>query len=278
RMQRYEFLNKHRGTILGVPTGFYEFDRMTCGLQPSDLIVLAARPGIGKTALALCIGANAAVDYHQKVAIFSLEMSKEQLGDRLNAYRAGIDQSKLRTGWIEGEEWERLVKANDAISESSLWIDDTPGISPFEMRNKVRRLQVEQGLDLVIVDYLQLMTGGLGRKYDNRVQEVSEISRNLKGIARELNVPVLALSQLSRSLESRQSKVPMLSDLRESGTIEQDADIVLFIYRDEVYNPNTQRPGIADLIAAKHRNGPVGFTSLYWDAAFTRFRNMEDAH
>lgn len=276
RIQHFDYLHQHRGVIMGVPTGFTDLDRMTGGLQKSDLIVLAARPGLGKTSFALCIGANAAIKHHQSVAIFSLEMSKEQLGARLLAENAGADLQKMNTGWLEQDEWERVCEAGDAIAESKLWIDDTAGITPMQMRSKARRLQSEQGVDLIIVDYLQLMRAESSRKHDNRVQEISEISRNLKEMARELHVPVLALSQLSRKLEERQNKVPQLSDLRESGAIEQDADIVLFIYRDEVYNPNTERPGIADIVAAKHRNGPVGFISLYWDAPSTRFRNMDE--
>lgn len=272
--QRIELLNQlhqKRGTIIGVPTGFSVLDQMTGGLQHSDLIILAARPGMGKTSMALSLAANAALTYRQHVAVFSLEMSKEQLGDRLLSMDADVDQQRLRTGWIEDDEWERIVRAGDRIAEASIWIDDTAGISPFEMRNKLLRLQAEQGVDLVIVDYLQLMQGGTGKKYENRVVEVSDISRNLKGIARELNVPVVALSQLSRSVESRQNKVPQLSDLRESGAIEQDADIVLFIYRDVVYNPTTEKRNTADIIVAKHRNGPIGEISLYFDPTRTRF-------
>ena len=275
RINRLDYLQKHRGTIIGVPTGFTDLDRMTGGLQRSDLIVLAARPGIGKTSLALSFAANAALKYRQRVAIFSLEMSKEQLGDRLISMVARIDQSRLRTGWIDENEWDTVVDASDTIAEASIWIDDTAGISTMEMRSKARRLQVEQGVDLVIVDYLQLMQAGTSKKHENRVQEVSEISRSLKGLARELNVPVLALSQLSRSVESRQVKVPQLSDLRESGTIEQDSDIVLFIYRESVYTPNAENKHDAALIVAKHRNGPVGEISLYWNATQVRFDNAE---
>lgn len=272
--QRVELLNQlhqKRGTIIGVPTGFSVLDLLTGGLQHSDLIILAARPGMGKTSMALSLAANAALTYKQRVAIFSLEMSKEQLGDRLLSMDADVDQQRLRTGWIEDDEWDRVVRASDRIAEASLWIDDTAGISPFEMRNKLLRLQAEQGVDLVIVDYLQLMQAGTSKKYENRVQEVSEISRSLKGIARELNVPVVALSQLSRSVENRQNKVPQLSDLRESGAIEQDADIVLFIYRDVVYNPDTEKRNTADIIVAKHRNGPIGEISLHFDPTRTHF-------
>ena len=203
-------------------------------------------------------------------------MSKEQLVQRLLSMDAAIDQQRLRTGWIEDDEWERIIVAMEGLSQASIWIDDTAGISTTEMRSKARRLQAEHGVDLIIVDYLQLMQATIGNKRnENRVQEVSEISRSLKGLARELNVPVLALAQLSRTVESRQSKVPQLSDLRESGSIEQDADIVMFIYRDDVYNPDSERKNIADIIVAKHRNGPVGEVSLYFQASQTRFRDLE---
>jgi replicative DNA helicase len=274
-MTKLEQLNARRGTIVGVPTGFTDLDRMTGGLQRSDLIVLAARPGVGKTSLALSLAHNTALKYKHSVAIFSLEMSKEQLAQRLLSMDAGIDQSRLRTGWIEEDEWERIVYASDKLAEANIWIDDTAGISTMEMRSKARRLQAEQGIDLIIVDYLQLMQASIGTRNENRVQEVSEISRSLKGLARELNVPVLALSQLSRSVESRQSKVPQLSDLRESGSIEQDSDIVMFIYRDDVYNQESESKNIANIIVAKHRNGPVGEVSLYFQASQTRFRDLE---
>ena len=424
-MTRLEQLNARRGSIVGVPTGFTDLDRMTGGLQRSDLIILAARPGIGKTSLALSLAHNSAVKYKNSVAVFSLEMSKEQLAQRLLSMDAAIDQQRLRTGWIEEDEWQRIVLASDTLAEASIWIDDTAGISTMEMRSKARRLQAEQGVDLIIVDYLQLMQANIGGRSENRVQEVSEISRSLKGLARELNVPVMALAQLSRSVESRQSKVPQLSDLRESGclagetlvylpeqgdyrridslagksefavlamnpsnwklerknvshafstgqkpvykmttqkgisiratanhkflasqgwkrldgiepgmhialpktvseqsaelstldqsdiywdeivsieydgetevydltvddyhnfvannvvvhnSIEQDADIVMFIYRDDVYNQDSERKNIADVIVAKHRNGPVGEVSLYFQPSQTRFRDLE---
>lgn len=275
RMQQLEFLVRHRGQVIGVRTGFTALDMMTGGLQCSDLIVLAARPGIGKTSFALTLACNAAIKYKHKVAVFSLEMSKEQLGTRLLSYQAGIDQQRMRLGWVEEDEWGHIVEASDTIAASGLWIDDTSGITSTELRSKALQLQEEQGVDLIIVDYLQLMQTGTSKKFENRVQEVSEITRSLKGLARELNVPVLALSQLSRAVESRQSKVPQLSDLRESGSIEQDSDIVMFIYRDDVYNPESERKNIADLIVAKHRNGPQGEISLYFDACTTSFRNLE---
>ncbi|GAC1380153.1 MAG: replicative DNA helicase [Ktedonobacteraceae bacterium] len=447
-MNKLDQLHERRGTIVGVPTGFTDLDRLTGGLQKSDLIILAARPAVGKTSLALSLAHNTAIKHQQSVALFSLEMSKEQLVQRLLSMDAGIDQQRLRTGWIEDDEWERIVYAMGTLSEANIWIDDTASISTVEMRSKARRLQAERGIDLIIVDYLQLMqsvASGSGRRNENRVQEISEISRNLKGLARELNVPVLALAQLSRAVESRQSKVPQLSDLRESGcltgdtpvylpdlgiykpieqlvertgfrvlalntetwqlepsvvsnafatghkpvyrmttrlghsiratanhkfltikgwqrldqllqeqrialsrrlpglsqatmsndelalpghlisdqcdsltslaqsdvywdeivsigaegkaevydltvdvhhnfianniiahnSIEQDADIVMFIYRDDVYNPESERKNIADIIVAKHRNGPVGEVSLYFQASQTRFRDLE---
>jgi replicative DNA helicase len=277
-MEKLDLLHQRRGAIVGVPTGFHDLDRLTGGLQRSDLVILAARPAVGKTSLCLSIAHNSAIRFNQSVAIFSLEMSKEQLVQRLLSMDAGIDQQRLRTGWIEDQEWERIEHAMTTLSTAKIWIDDTAGISTMEMRSKARRLQAERGVDMIIVDYLQLMQSSIGgRRNDNRVQEVSEISRNLKGLARELNVPVLALAQLSRTVESRQSKVPQLSDLRESGSIEQDADVVMFIYRDDVYNPDSERKNIADIIIAKHRNGPVGEVSLYFQASQTRFRDLEEA-
>ena len=275
-MNKLDQLHEHRGTIVGVPTGFTDLDRLTGGLQKSDLIVLAARPGIGKSSLALSLAHNSALKYRNSIAVFSLEMSKDQLAQRLLSMDARIDQQRLRTGIIEEDEWDRIVYAMDTLSESNIWIDDTAGISTMEMRSKARRLQAEHGIDLIIVDYLQLMQATIGgKRNENRVQEISEISRSLKGLARELNVPVLALAQLSRAVESRQSKVPQLSDLRESGSIEQDSDIVMFIYRDDLYNQESERKNIADIIIAKHRNGPVGEISLYFQASQTRFRDLE---
>ena len=276
-MNKLDQLHERRGTIVGVPTGFTDLDRLTGGLQRSDLIILAARPSIGKTSLALSLAHNSTVKYQHSVAIFSLEMSKEQLVQRLLSMDAGVDQQRLRTGWIEDDEWDRIIYAMGTLSEANIWIDDTPGITTVEMRSKARRLQAEHGIDLIIVDYLQLMQSvlGSGKRNENRVQEISEVSRNLKALARELNVPVLALAQLSRAVETRQSKVPQLSDLRESGSLEQDADIVMFIYRDDIYNPESERKNIADIIVAKHRNGPVGEVSLYFQASQTRFRDLE---
>jgi replicative DNA helicase len=276
-LERLEHLHEHRGSIVGVATGFSDLDKMTGGLQKSDLIILAARPAVGKTALALSLAHNSALKYGHGVAIFSLEMSKEQLVARLLSMDAGIDQSKLRTGYLDDDEWDRISQSVGKLSEANIYIDDTPGITLVEMRSKARRLMMERGFSLMIVDYLQLMQGsGMSQRgHENRVQEVSEISRGLKGLARELNVPVLALAQLSRAVESRTEKKPQLSDLRESGSIEQDADIVMFIYREDVYNPETERKNIADILVAKHRNGPVGQVSLYFQAAQTRYRDLE---
>ncbi|HEV2583356.1 MAG TPA: replicative DNA helicase [Ktedonobacteraceae bacterium] len=275
-MDKLDQLHERRGSIVGVPTGFTDLDRLTGGLQKSDLIVLAARPGLGKTSLALSVAHNAAAKYQRSVAVFSLEMSKEQLAQRLLSMDASIDQQRLRTGWIEDDEWERIVIARDKLEEVNIWIDDTAGITTTELRSKARRLQSEYGIDLIIIDYLQLMQATIGgKRNENRVMEISEISRSLKALARELNLPVLALAQLSRAVESRQSKVPQLSDLRESGSIEQDSDIVMFIYRDDVYNQESEKKNIADVIIAKHRNGPLGEISLYFQANQTRFSDLE---
>jgi replicative DNA helicase len=275
-IDKLDQLHEHRGSIVGVGTGFTDLDKMTGGLQKSDLVILAARPSVGKTALALSLAHNAALKYGHGIAIFSLEMSKEQLVARLLSMDAAVDQQRLRTGYIDDDEWERISESVGRLSEAPIYIDDTPGITLVEMRSKARRLMMEHGFDLLVVDYLQLMQGsGAGRGHENRVQEISEISRGLKGLARELNVPVLALSQLSRAVESRTEKKPQLSDLRESGSIEQDADVVMFIYREEVYNPETDRRNIADIIVAKHRNGPIGTVSLYFQAAQTRYRDLE---
>jgi replicative DNA helicase len=278
--EKLDKLHEQRGLLVGLPTGFHDLDKMTGGLQKSDLIILAARPAVGKSALALSLAYNTAKPSRDgrrgnKVAFFALEMSKEQLVQRLLSIESGVDQQRLRTGVIYDEEWEHISRAIGVLSQTEIYIDDTAGISTMEMRSKARRLAAERGIDLVIVDYLQLMQGHVGGRNENRVQEISEISRSLKALARELDVPVLALSQLSRAVEGRQSKVPQLSDLRESGSIEQDSDIVLFIYRDEVYNPESDRKNIADIIVAKHRNGPTGQFSLYFKSSQTLFRNLD---
>jgi replicative DNA helicase len=269
---KLDYIQQHRGEVLGVPTGFQDLDQLTGGFQKSDLVIMAARPGVGKTAMGLGLAHNAAL-HGKTIAIFNLEMPAEQLVQRLLAMETGIDSHRLRLGHINDDEWERISHAFGKLSEAQIYIDDTPGIGIMELRAKARRLQAERGLDFVQVDYLQLMQGS--RRNDNRVQEVSEISRGLKGLARELNVPVLAMAQLSRSVESRTNHVPMLSDLRESGSIEQDADMVMFIYREEMYDPETEKKGIAELHIAKHRNGPLGVVNLRFFEKTTRFADLE---
>ena len=269
-------LYENKAGLTGLPTGFRDLDRMTSGLQPSDLILVAARPSMGKTAFTLNIAQNVGVRQHKTVAFFSLEMSQEQLVQRLLCQIAHIDSQKLRTGQLNSdEEWTRLTDACDKLYESPIYIDDTPGISVAEMRSKARRLKSEHGLGLIIVDYLQLMQG---RNAESRQQEISEISRSLKALARELKVPRIALSQLSRSVESRQDKRPMLSDLRESGALEQDADIVSFLYREDYYDKETENQHITEVILAKHRNGPVGSVKLYFKNEFTLFLNLDTQH
>ncbi len=266
----------HRGQVIGVPTGLKNLDGTLGGMQQSDLILLAARPSQGKTSLALTVAHNAAITYKKRVGIFSLEMSKKQLAQRMVAMTAQVDLQKLRRAWIEEKEWERIVNAIDTLSEGALWIADTTGLSVASMRSKCRRLKAQHGLDLLIIDYLQLMQSPDPKQHNNRVQEISDISRGLKLLAMELDIPVLALSQLSRNVESRPSKVPQLSDLRDSGSLEQDADVVLFIYRDEYYNHKSERCGIADIIIAKHRNGPVGEIELGFELKQTRFYNRTE--
>jgi len=270
---RIEYLTRHRGEMIGIPTGFADIDKLLGGFQRSDLIILAARPSVGKTSLALSIAHNAAKKFRQRVALFSLEMSAEQVVQRLISAETGIDSQRLRRGEIADDEWGRFMKASSDLAETLFYVDDTPNISALELRTKARRLHAEIGLDLLVVDYLQLMRGDV--RAENRVQEISAISRSLKALARELNVPLLALSQLSRSVESRSDKRPILSDLRESGALEQDADVVIFIYRDEMYNENTERKNIADIIVAKHRNGPTGTVSLYFKKELAQFREAE---
>lgn len=273
--ERIDELHKDKDKLRGVPTGFKELDNILAGLQPSDLIVIAARPSVGKTSLALNIAEHVAGNEGISVALFSLEMSKEQLVDRLLASEAKVDSWKLRTGNLDDSDFPKIGKAMATLSEAPFFIDDSPLINVLEMRTKARRLQSEKGLGLIIVDYLQLMQG---RYSENRVQEISEISRSLKGLARELNVPVIALSQLSRQVESRPDKRPILSDLRESGSIEQDADVVMFIYRDELYNSETEKKGIAEIIIRKHRNGPTGSIELLFKQEQTAFRSLDKKH
>lgn len=269
-------LYENKAGITGLPTGFRDLDRLTSGLQPSDLILVAARPSMGKTAFTLNIAQNVGVKQHKTVAFFSLEMSQEQLVQRLLCQIAHIDSQKLRTGQLNSDdEWTKLTDACDKLYQAPIYIDDTPGISVTEMRSKARRLKAEHGLDLIIVDYLQLMQG---RSSESRQQEISEISRSLKALARELKVPLIALSQLSRSVESRQDKRPMLSDLRESGALEQDADIVSFLYREDYYDKETENQHITEIILAKHRNGPVGSVKLYFKGEYTLFLNLDTTH
>ncbi|MBR6281688.1 MAG: replicative DNA helicase [Lachnospiraceae bacterium] len=267
---------KMQGSVTGIPTGFTDLDYKMAGLQPSDLILLAARPSMGKTAFVLNIAQHVAFHENKCTAIFSLEMSKEQLVNRLFSLESRVDAQKLRTGNLQDFEWQELVEGANIIAGSPLIIDDTPGISISEMRSKCRKFKQEQGLDLIIIDYLQLMSGS--GKAVSRQQEVSDISRALKGLARELNVPVIALSQLNRGVEQRDDKRPMMSDLRDSGAIEQDADVVMFIYRDDYYNKDTDRKNISEIIIAKQRNGPVGTTELAWLPQYTKFANLEKSH
>ncbi len=259
--------------ITGIPTGFIDFDSKTAGLQNSDLILLAARPSMGKTAFALNIAQYAALQKKVPVAIFSLEMSKTQLANRLLCAQAMIDAQNLRTGNISQDDWSKIALALAPLSNAPIFIDDTPAISSAQLRAKCRKLKLEKNIGLVVIDYLQLMSGS-GRS-DSRQQEISEISRSLKSIAREINVPIIALSQLSRACEARADHRPMLSDLRESGAIEQDADVVAFLYRDEYYNPDTDKKNQAELIIAKQRNGPTGTIDLLWSSAYTKFMNMD---
>ena len=273
-LDRIEKASKNKGTVTGIPTGFIDLDYKLSGLQPSDLVLVAARPSMGKTAFVLNIAQYMAFKKDKGVAIFSLEMSKEQLVNRLFSLESQVDAQALRTGNMKDSDWEKLIEGAGIIGKSNLIIDDTPGISVSELRSKCRKYKLEHGLDIVIIDYLQLMTGSVGKNSESRQQEISEISRSLTGLARELNVPVVALSQLSRAVESRPDKRPMLSDLRESGAIEQDADVVMFIYRDEYYNKDSEFKKQAEIIIAKQRNGPVGTVNLAWLGEYTKFANL----
>ena len=273
-LDRIEKASKNKGTVTGIPTGFIDLDYKLSGLQPSDLVLVAARPSMGKTAFVLNIAQYMAFKKDKGVAIFSLEMSKEQLVNRLFSLESQVDAQALRTGNMKDSDWEKLIEGAGSLGKSNLIIDDTPGISVSELRSKCRKYKLEHGLDIVIIDYLQLMTGSVGKNSESRQQEISEISRSLKGLARELNVPVVALSQLSRAVESRPDKRPMLSDLRESGAIEQDADVVMFIYRDEYYNKDSEFKKQAEIIIAKQRNGPVGTVNLAWLGEYTKFANL----
>jgi replicative DNA helicase len=271
---RLAFLHENRGDIVGVPSGFTDLDKLTGGFQKSDLIILAARPATGKTSLALGFAYNLATKNKRPVGVFSLEMSREQLVQRMLSMETGVDSHRLRTGYIDENEWDRISRAFGKLAAAPLYIDDTSGLNIAEVRAKARRLHAEYGIELLIIDYLQLMAG-TSNKVENRVQEVSDISRNLKAMSRELNIPVICLSQLSRAVENRTNHVPQLSDLRESGSIEQDADIVMFIYREELYNPETEKKNIAEIHVAKHRNGPVDVVPLFFHSKTTRFADCE---
>ncbi len=275
---RLDDLHKDKKKIRGIPTGYQELDNMLAGLQRSDLFILAARPAMGKTAFVLNLAHNVAVQSKEPVLIFSLEMSKEQLVDRLLAMESGVDAWALRTGNLTDSDFEKLGHAMGTLSEAPIYIDDTPGITVSDMRTKARREAHHRKLGLVVVDYLQLMSGGGKYGEGNRVQEISEISRGLKGMARELNVPLIALSQLSRSVESRSPQIPQLADLRESGSIEQDADIVAFLYREDYYNPETDRQNVMDVLVKKHRNGPVGGIELYFNRDKQMIRSIDKRH
>ena len=272
-IDKIEYASHIKGNVTGLSTGFTDLDNRTAGFQPSDLILIAARPSMGKTALVLNIAQHMALKENRCAAIFSLEMSKEQLTNRLFSMESHVEAQKIRTGDLTEQEWADLIESAQNIGESRLIIDDTPAITVPQMRSKCRKYKMEFGLEMVIIDYLQLMSGS-GRSGESRQQEISEISRSLKALARELNVPVVALSQLSRAVESRPNHRPMLSDLRESGAIEQDADVVMFIYRDDYYNPDSEKKGIAEIIIAKQRNGPIGTVELSWQPSLTKFANL----
>ena len=274
---RIDALCKNKGGITGIPTGFVDFDRLTAGLHPSDFIIIAARPSMGKTAFALNIAAHVALHQDKHVALFSLEMSDEQITERILCAEGAVDSQKLRVGELNKDDWDRMLCTAEMLGGENLQVDDTPEITAAALRQKARKIKSQHGLDLIIIDYLQLMEGSKG-KTENRQQEIAEISRSLKALARELNVPVIALSQLSRAVETRQDKRPMLSDLRESGSLEQDADIVAFLYRDDYYNPDSQNKNITDLIIAKHRNGPIDTIRLFFHKQFTKFSNLTDSN
>ena len=272
-LDRIEAASRMKGSVTGIPTGFTDLDYKTSGFQPSDLILIAARPSMGKTAFVLNIAQYMAFHNDVTVAVFSLEMSKEQLVNRLLSLESKVDSQAIRTGNLSDDDWAKLIEGAGTIGKSNLIIDDTPGISISELRSKCRKYKLENNLGIVMIDYLQLMTGS--KKTDSRQQEISDISRSLKELARELNVPVVALSQLSRAVEQRPEHRPMLSDLRESGAIEQDADVVMFLYRDDYYNKDSDMKGIAEVIIAKQRNGPIGTVNLVWLPNYTKFANIQ---
>ena len=271
---KLEELYNQKSKITGVPTGFIDLDNKTAGLHGSDLILIAARPAMGKTAFALNIAAHAAIRENIPVAVFNLEMSKEQLVNRILCMEAMVDSNKLMTGKLDEDDWTKLAGVIGPISDSGIYIDDTPGISITEIRTKCRKLKMEKNIGLVVIDYIQLIQGSGNKKNGSREQEIAEISRSLKILAKELNVPVIALSQLSRAVEQRQDHRPMLSDLRESGSIEQDADIVMFLYRDDYYNPQSEEKDLTEVILAKHRAGSIGTVKLVWMGNYTKFGNL----
>ncbi|MDR0948573.1 MAG: replicative DNA helicase [Lachnospiraceae bacterium] len=273
-LEKIELASRNKGVVTGIATGFTDLDYRTAGMQPSDLVLIAARPSMGKTAFALNIAEHVAFRQKKAVAIFSLEMSKEQLVNRLFSLESRVDAQHLRTGQLTDPEWEKLIESAGMIGRSNLIIDDTPGITVAELRSKCRKFKLEHHIEMVIIDYLQLMTGSTQRK-DSRQQEISDISRSLKSIARELGVPLLALSQLSRAVEQRPDHRPILSDLRDSGAIEQDADVVMFLYRDDYYNKDTDKKEIAEVNIAKQRNGPIGAIELRWLPQYTKFVNLQ---
>ena len=275
-LEKIEQASKQSGTVTGIPTGFIDLDYRTAGMQPSDLILVAARPSMGKTAFELNLAEYMAFKKNLTVALFSLEMSKEQLINRMFSLESKVDAQKLRTGQLNDQEWEQLIESAGQMGKSNLIIDDTPGISISELRSKCRKYKLEHNLAIVMIDYLQLMSGS--GKTESRQQEISDISRALKSLARELNIPVIALSQLSRAVEKRDDRRPMLSDLRESGAIEQDADVVMFLYRDDYYNKDTKDKGISEVIIAKQRNGPIGTVKLAWLPEYTKFANLDPSY
>ena len=269
-----EKLYNQKGHITGVATGFSDLDYKTSGFHGSDLVILAARPAMGKSAFAINIATNAVVQNKVPVVIFNLEMSKEQVGNRILCSEAMVDSNKIRTGQIEDGDWMKLASTLGVLSDAPIYIDDTPGISIMEIRAKCRKLKMEKNIGMVVIDYLQLIQGS-GKRNSSREQEISEISRSLKVLAKELEIPVIALSQLSRGVESREDNRPMLSDLRESGAIEQDADIVVFLYRDDYYNEESEEKNVAEVILAKHRGGSTGTVKLAWMPSYTKFANLE---
>ena len=273
-LDKIETASKNQGNVTGIPSGFHDLDFRTSGFQPSDFVLIAARPSMGKTAFVLNVVDHIAVRKNMPCMVFSLEMSKEQLVNRMLSMESNVDSQKLRTGSLTDADWDAVVEGIGVIGNSKLIIDDTPGISISELRSKCRKMKLEYGLSIVIIDYLQLMSGSRKGGNDNRQQEISDISRSLKALARELHAPVIALSQLSRACETRQDHRPMLSDLRESGAIEQDADVVMFLYRDDYYNKDTEHPNEAEVIIAKQRNGPIGTVTLLWKPEYTKFVNM----